>query len=176
MLAKSATSKTVAFRIFGRKFPGISFSLSQGALVHREPVYLGIQRGKEVVDLVRGDASRAVFNFSVDIVSQPKGELDFRGPVVHGKKGKKHLYLSWGVLKSDGSFEMFRRAVLHFSAIQKKNLRSAMVSDGKEILETTVDLTDDSGGPVCATIDSKVKWQIRRKSLVRAKPENPANQ
>ncbi len=83
-------------RITGHRLPGIKFSISQGALVNREPVYFGIQKKEEVIDLVPGNARKAVFNFPVDVVTGSRGGLDFRGPHVQGKKGKRFVYLSWG--------------------------------------------------------------------------------
>ena len=40
------------------------------------------------------------------------GSVDLRGPAVHGKKGERFLYLTWGNVRPDGSFVMFRRAKL----------------------------------------------------------------
>ncbi len=95
----------------------------------------------------------------MDVVTGSRGGLDFRGPYVQGKKGKKFVYLSWGELGNDGGFTMFRRAVLHFTAIKSKDWRRAISSS--RIIEGTVDLTDDRGGPICANIDSKVTWRLK---------------
>ena len=42
-----------------------------------------------------------------------EGAIDFGGPFVHGRKGERFLYLSWGAVDPD--FEMFRRAKLVFA-------------------------------------------------------------
>jgi hypothetical protein len=156
---KALRTKTVNIRITGRKLPGIKFCISQGALVDREPVYLGIQKKEEVIDLVPGNVRKAVFNFPVDVITGSRGGVDFRGPYVHGKKGKRFVYLSWGELDSDGRFTMFRRAMLHFDAIKSKDLRSAMASS--RIIDGTLGLTDDKGGPLSANIDSKITWRLK---------------
>jgi Family of unknown function (DUF5990) len=156
---KSQKTKTLNFRIVGNKLPGIRFNKSQGALVQREPVYLGIQQNSEVIDFVPGNAPKATFDFSVELIQDR--EIDFRGPFVHGKKRKKFLYLCWGELQKDGNFLMFRRAKLHFSAISGKDLLGALKSVSPRVVEGTLDLTDDNGGPICATVDSRVKWRIR---------------
>jgi hypothetical protein len=44
------------------------------------------------------------------------GELDFKGSVVHGKRGERFLYLTWGQVH-DGTFDMFRRANLVLNAV-----------------------------------------------------------
>ena len=40
------------------------------------------------------------------------GGVDLRGPAVHGRKGERFLYLTWGDVGADDSFAMFRRAKL----------------------------------------------------------------
>jgi hypothetical protein len=100
-----------------------------------------------------------VFDFSVDMITRPEGTFDFRGPYMQGKKGKRFFYLSWGELKRDQNFEMFRRAIFHFSAIKSKDLEAAASSS--KLLEGTVKLTDDRGGPICANIDSKITWRVK---------------
>jgi Family of unknown function (DUF5990) len=86
--------------ISGEHLPGIRFGEHQGALENTEPVYLGIQKRDEVQNLIPGSASPAVFDLTVDVVldSGDEGVLDFRGQFVHGTRGKRFLYLSWGVL------------------------------------------------------------------------------
>ena len=124
----------------------------------REPVYLGIQRKNEVIDLVPGDATKAVFNFTVDVTPG----LDFSGPFVHGSKGKKFLYLSWGELSDSGKFSMFRRATLFLSEINQKDLKAALSASGFTRIEAKIDLTDDKGGPLCARVaSSKINWQVQ---------------
>jgi hypothetical protein len=151
--------RTVRFRVVGTCLPGLKYSRAAGALVNREPVYVGIQRGREVVDLVPGDSPRAVFDFAVDVISSPGDELDFRGPFVHGEKGRRFVYLSWGELGADGGFSMFRRAKLHLSALQPADLISSLDADAPTV-EGCLDLTDDSGGPICGSVVSeKLSWR-----------------
>jgi hypothetical protein len=153
------------FRIVGHRLPGLKFGMSAGAMIDREPVYLGIQRNSEVIDLVRGDAPRAVFEFAVDVVSGSDDGLDFRGPFVHGDKGKRFLYLSWGEVGADGGFSMFRRAKLPLSAIESKDLIGSLSSPLSAaepvVVEGTLDLTDEGGGPICAAVlPPKINWRV----------------
>ena len=53
------------------------------------------------------------------------GALDFKGPAVHGKRGERFLYLTWGNVASDGSFTMFRRAKLMLNRVEDDLIRTA---------------------------------------------------
>lgn len=156
-------TRTLDFQILGRNLPGISFTESQGALVHREPVYLGIQRKNEVIDLVPGNARRAVFSFQVDVISNSTARLDFRGPFVHGKKGDRFLYLSWGDLRKDGSFSMFRRAKLRLSQIDGRDLQTVLSSHSTCMVRCRINLKGEDGGPICGSIvQKKSEWRFLR--------------
>lgn len=134
---------TLAVRIVGERLPGLRFGDAQA-------VHVGVQRRAEVVDLVAGDADRAVFGFAVDVVDAPGGGRDFRGPFVHGRRGERFLYLSWGDVDPEGTFTMFRRAKLHLADIADETLQAALA--GGATLQATLDLTDEAGGPRCATV------------------------
>lgn len=134
-------------RIVGTSLPGIR----HGDLEH---VHVGVQRGRDVVDMVPGDVECAVFELEIDIVGTPQG-IDFRGPYVHGKKGARFLYLSWGDLVHGGSFEMFRRAKLDLSVLDTDQLDHAVA------VQAELGLSDSCGAPLCASIrPPKITWKI----------------
>ena len=54
----------------------------------------------------------AKWDVDVQVVTGDDGALDFKGPAVHGKRGERFLYLTWGDVGPDESFAMFRRAKL----------------------------------------------------------------
>jgi hypothetical protein len=111
-------------------------------------VHVGVQRGKEVVDLVRGDATQAVFEFDVAVRAGK-----FSGPHVHGRAGERFIYLSWGEL-AHGTFHMFRRAKLHLSSID------AEACDDRTV-EGRLSLVDDRGLPLCASVrPPRIEWRI----------------
>ncbi len=144
----------VRITIHGRNLPGRRFR-SDGVLL--DNVHVGLQERTEPVGLVRGDASRASWPAEVRIELDDDGALDFRGPAVHGKRGERFLYLTWGQVGTDGSFEMFRRAKLMLDRIDPSMVRTA-VQDGLE-LSAVVDLTDDHGCPRCARVDPPaISW------------------
>jgi hypothetical protein len=69
---------------------------------------------------------------------------------VHGKKGERFLYLTWGDLGADGSFAMFRRAKLMIGDIEPALLADAARTDG--VLVASLPLTDEHGCPRCARV------------------------
>ena len=70
-------------------------------------MHVGVQRKQEVVEQVAGDAPSATWTFDVATKVGPDGAIDFAGPFVHGKRGERFLYLSWGDGSGD-AFTMFR--------------------------------------------------------------------
>ena len=135
-------------RVVGTDLPGATFE-GQGR------VHVGVQRAKEVVDLVPGDADEAVFEFEVEVRPGRDGNPDFFGPYVHGRPGARFLYLSWGSVGDDGSFDMFRRAKLWLSQAGDD------VADAGE-LEARLRLSDGYGGPTCGGLaPERVDWIVR---------------
>jgi hypothetical protein len=69
---------------------------------------------------------------------------------VHGRRGERFLYLTWGDGDSAETFAMFRRAKLMLDAVDPALVRRALDS-GQELV-ATIDLTDDQGCPRCARV------------------------
>jgi hypothetical protein len=107
-------------------------------------VHVGVQRKQEVIDVVPGDAKRAAWTVEITTKVGPDGERDFGGPFVHGKRGERFVYLSWGE-GSDGS-RMFRRA--------KLMLAEAPMADA---VTARIGMTDSCGMPICARLRD-VAW------------------
>ena len=119
-------------------------------------VHVGIQRTRDAEELVPGDAEEATWDIAVDVVGD-----DFKGPHVQGKKGERFLYLSWGTVDADGTYEMFRRAKLMLGAIDDPVLRTADRPGHR--LVGTLGLTGGDGGPVCAAVrPPKITWRAER--------------
>ena len=124
----------------GRDLPGRTFE-------SYTDVHVALQVGSEPVDPVAGDAPSARWETEVRIV-----DGDLRGPAVHGRRGERFLYLTWGSPAGDG-FGMFRRA--------KLMLADAPLSEDGTVV-ATVSLTDEQGGPRCARVDPPaIAWAIR---------------
>lgn len=130
--------------IRGHNLPGRSWHLDDRPCHN---VHVGIQQGRDPIDLIPGDSDAAVWETEIDVLKGTSG-IDFRGPAVQGRRGERFVYLTWGHVDDDGAFTMFRRAKL-------------MLNDAEPLLSTetsslrviaTVDLTDERGGPRCARL------------------------
>src|SRR5262245_15242801 len=132
--------------IEGEELPGAAF-VSDGVALHN--VHVAVQVGRDAHAPVRGDAASARWDVDVRAVVDD-GVVDLRGPAVHGRKGQRFFYLTWGDVGGDGSFAMFRRAKLMVGDIDPGLLATAAADDGR--LVATIGLTDERGGPRCARV------------------------
>jgi hypothetical protein len=73
-----------------------------------ENIHVGLGRPPKLTGLMPGDAPAAQWELEITLRTGPDGEPDFRGPFVHGKRGERCLYLSWGEVTDDGTFELSR--------------------------------------------------------------------
>lgn len=140
--------RLVRIKIQGRNLPGRRW-ISQGETY--ADVHVGVQERKIPVGLVAGDALSAVWQVDVRVTVDREGVFDFKGPAVHGQRGERFLYLTWGDVRPDGSFQMFRRAKLMLNRIDRDVVRHAEATE--RLLLATVELTDRCGGPRCARVD-----------------------
>jgi Family of unknown function (DUF5990) len=123
----------------GRDLPGRTFE-------SYTDVHVALQVGSEPVDPVAGDAPSARWETEVRIV-----DGDLRGPAVHGRRGERFLYLTWGARRGD-DWGMFRRAKLMLADVP-------LVEDGTVV--ATVSLTDEKGGPRCARVaPTSIEWRV----------------
>jgi hypothetical protein len=124
-----------------------------------ENVHVGLARGSDTVELVRGDARSARWAFEVTIRYDEEERLDFGGPFVYGKRGERALGLRWGTLAWDDAFDVFRAAKLRFSDVELALVERAL--GGGSRLVATLGLTDEQGYPVCASVrPPHVVWSI----------------
>ena len=137
------------FRIIGTDLPGASCGPAPTESGRYSAVHVGVQRGTDVVDLVRGDAPQAIFEFDVDVRAGK-----FGGPYVHGRDGQRFIYLSWGEL-INGEFAMFRRAKLQLDSLDPVGC------DGRSV-DGRLGLTDAKGHPLCASVrPPTITWTTR---------------
>ncbi|CAA9319370.1 MAG: hypothetical protein AVDCRST_MAG07-1143 [uncultured Frankineae bacterium] len=119
----------------GHTLPGLRCGAYDG-------VHVALQVGREPQGLVPGDAPSATWTTEVRALDVDGG-TDLRGPAVHGRRGDRFLYLTWGEVSSDG-FAMFRRAKLMLGEL-----------GGLVVAQTVVGrlaLTDGCGLPICAQV------------------------
>lgn len=121
-------------------------------------VAVGVQRGREVVDVHPADADRVVWAFDVAEVPGRAGAPDVRGPFVHGRPGARFLYLSWGGVDAGGTRAMFRRAKL---MLDPAVLAAAAGAGGGAKLVAELNLTMADGTPLCAAVrPPAVAWTV----------------
>ncbi len=143
---------SVPMRIVGRRLPGSSWSGRQG-------IHIGVQHGTEVVGLVIGDAADAVFDIHLEVIADGNGEPDFRGPYVHGRRGERFVYLSWGEVDDEGTFSMFRRLKLHLAPLLEQCSAEGVLAAKK--IQAVLELTDTRGRPLAASVRPPwVTWRV----------------
>lgn len=124
------------------------------------PVYLGIQSGRDVVQIVPGKIGRVLF--APEFRLKDKGDQpNFLGPFAQGSRDERFIYLSWGHGKTGPHFKMFRRLKLHLSHLRWSHLETAASRNAP--LRVTIDLTDECGNPRCASVRSDhpaVAWKL----------------
>lgn len=143
--------------IEGFDLPGRRFCGPDGDAY--DDVRVGVQVRREPHELVAGDAARARWKLDVSVVTGPDGALDFRGPAVHGKRGARFLYLTWGNVDGEGRFQMFRRAKLMLDRIDPGLVAEA--EGYRRPLIGAVRLSDAYGAPRCARVDPPdLQWTL----------------
>jgi hypothetical protein len=148
----------VLIQIEGREPPGREFCSAGEWLEH---VHVAVQVGRDPFEPVPGDTPHPRWTVDARAVETPAG-LDLRGPAVHGRRGERFLYLTWGDLPPGGAFAMFRRAKLMVADIDQALLREAAAPDGPG-LTATVRLSNDRGHPTCARMQPPdVTWRLTR--------------
>lgn len=131
--------------IRARDLPGRTFA-------HHANVHVALQVKDDPVEPVPGDAASATWETHVSVV-----DGDFRGPAVHGKRGDRFLYLTWGSPSERNGWSMFRRAKLTLDHVEPGLVAAAEMQG----LVADVSLTDDKGEPRCARIaPPAVLWSI----------------
>ena len=114
-----------------------------------DDVHVAVQRKQDPFEQVPGDATSATWTVEVTTKLDADGALDFAGPFVHGKRGERFLYLTWGSGSGD-AFTMFRRA--------KLMLNDAPVAD---TVVAKIALTDSCGMPLCARVEPPhITWSV----------------
>jgi hypothetical protein len=77
---------------------------------------------------------------------------------VHGVRGERFVYLTWGNVDALHGFQMFRRAKLMLNRVDPALMSRAIDADR---LKAVVDLTGKDGGPRCARVDPPaIEWSV----------------
>jgi len=118
---------------------------------------LGIQRGEEVVERVPADRRQATFVAEFRVGKKADGSPHFLAPFAQGTPADRFFYLSWGIRKRTGEFEMFWR--LRLGHLGWREIRRSVAR--QEPLNVNLRLTDAGGGPLSATPpETHIKWGV----------------
>ena len=118
-----------------------------------------VQVGEEPHDLVPGDALGAHWELDVRVVAGTEASVDFRGPAVHGRRGDRFLYLTWGNVDDHERFQMFRRAKLMLNRVDQRLVAAA--EQQQRPLVGVVRLRDAHDAPRCARVDPPdLEWKL----------------
>lgn len=122
---------------------------------------LGTQLRREPHDVIEVEAGATVtFEAEFDVVSAAGGR-DQRGPFVHGPKGDRFLYLTWGTGRGDAPDD-------HFGMVMRAKLKLADLSDAQldaaaagGTIVATVDGTLPNGHPSCGSLKPPtIEWSV----------------
>lgn len=128
-----------------------------------EDIHVGLARRRDTIELVRGDAEQARWSFDVTVARDDAGVPDIRGPHVHGARGDRSVGLRWVTLSDDDELVVFRAAKLRFRDVDPALVEQA-VADGRRLV-ARVEMTDQHGQPICATVRSPyVEWSVDQRT------------
>ena len=148
----------VVIQVDGRNLPGIRCNPSPEAGPY-ESVHVGVGPRFAADHLFPGDAPSTSWRFDIRVMPADDGSLDYRGPMVSGKRGDRFLYLNWFAITDGGEFKPFRRAKVDLTAIDAALVKQAIEEDAE--LHCTVELTDAKGNPTCARFKaSMISWRL----------------
>lgn len=122
------------------------------------PIFLAVQRGKDVVDITPASVKQAEFRLSFRLDDRA-GRPNFLGPYAQGPADERFFYLTWGTGASPASFGMFRRLKVHLSKLTWAEIKAATKRQAP--LRVQIKMTDRRGGPLCASAwpdDPAVTW------------------
>jgi len=136
----------ITIEVVCRNLPGTCFEDAPGG----GPVYLGIQKGNDVIEPAPADRKEVIFRPTFRIGQQPDGSPNFLGEFAKGTAQERFFYLSWGVVHKPGEFEMFRRAKIHLNHLTWEQVQSAVLSN--KPLRVVIDMTGQKGDPICGSI------------------------
>lgn len=126
----------------------------QGTPVWSEgPLLVGLQSGRDALIPGEVDGCGTTLAGRFTAFLDRDGKLDFRGPLVHGKRGERFVYVWWGVARPEGH-AMFRRLKLHLGPLTRASwsqpgIDAAMVGAGRVALMVPATMAD--GTPACGS-------------------------
>jgi len=129
------------------------------ALAGRGPVYLGLQKDKDLVDAEPLNAKRLVFRPVLEARKEGDGTASFHGPFAHGPRNERFIYLVWAIQERGKPTQVFGRIKLHLNHIGWEDIENAGAR--KKTLRVTLPLTKAKGKPVLASVrPDAARWSL----------------
>ena len=149
--------KELTLRIIAEDLADIDFG-ERGAGDGRSRIYLGIQKGQEVVDTIPITDGTATFTAVLRASSLPDGKTNFLGPYAHGTRDARFCYLSWLIEDETGEGNQFGRVKLHLSPLRWEPVEAAINADKPFTMR--VSLRGKNNKPVCASVpNDAIQWE-----------------
>jgi hypothetical protein len=124
----------------------------------RQDIYLGIQRGEEMIEAVPTTQKSVVFEPSFRVLPLPGDKTNFLGPFAKGTPTQRFFYLVWAMKDAGGQLASFGRAKVHLSHLSWSVVEASLQA-GKP-LSVKLSLTDKRGKPRFASIKGEdASWQ-----------------
>lgn len=143
-----ATEGTLELRVILQRPPaGVAFRVQRGAT------------GKhELVAPLRETKDEIVCGMEVRVVRKDSGEMDFRGPFVHGKAGERFLYVCAGTSAGQMGSPWTRRMKVQLRDVPPALAERAM-REGRPLSARFAGTAND-GGPPAATCRPLDGWSL----------------
>lgn len=117
----------------------------------------GLQ-SKHGVDEPLPASESAEFRVQIEVRSSNEG-LDFAGDHVHGRRGDRSMYLSWGVAEATEPFVLFARAKIKLAHIPADLVELAVQQ--RRPLQADLEATNARGQPASGTINAPaISWRL----------------
>ncbi|HEY4212727.1 MAG TPA: DUF5990 family protein [Steroidobacteraceae bacterium] len=124
-----------------------------------QPLHLGIQQDKQMIEAASAGSKRVVFKPSLRARPNADGSTNFLGPFAHGPKTERFVYLVWAIAPGKVPVRMVGRIKLHLNHIKWAAVEKAATR--KKPLRVTIALTSAKGKPVFASVRPDVaKWEL----------------
>lgn len=147
-----SSQQKITIQIHCQNLPGAIFE-------GRTRVRLGIQKGRDVVEDAPADVESITFTCLLRVEKNLKtGKPNFLGLFAQGKPEERFIYLCWGE-KKGSDWDGFRRAKIHLKHLNWQVLEKSLETG--QPIEAFVNMTDDKGGPLCASVrENNIEWKI----------------
>lgn len=121
-------------------------------------VLFGLQSGR-IVETPVPACDTTEFPITIDVAQTGNSDVDFSSEHVHGRRGDRFIYISWGIADQTEPFVMFARAKIKLDSIPA-GLLDAAIEHGR-VLIAHLQATNTKGQPASGTINPPaIDWHL----------------